>query len=277
MLSFADAIQWVARMSGHSPDAVTGSQRQFQPFRKKKFRPYYLKADLLAEQLSPVPLVDEEASAYLMWVRLHDSGARAWSELLDGLEGLESDSLSALTLTRSGFAHVVVEARKQLQPDLFRVLMVTILVTLASLAAVFASWRVAVLSLIPLSLTVTTTLATMVLFNIPVAHPNLFVLSAALGLGVDALIHLNTSAREARRQGCSASSACHEALVSAGASVSWTYLLLLAGLSTLLVSRMSSIREVAGVLLIAMTANLLSTLVVFGAGGAWLLGEPSEA
>jgi predicted RND superfamily exporter protein len=74
-----------------------------------------------------------------------------------------------------------------------------------------------------------------------------------------------------------AADACHEALVSAGASVSWTYLLLLAGLSTLLVSRMSSIREVAAVLLVAMTVNLFSTLVMFAAGGPWLLGtKPNE-
>jgi len=273
VVSFADAILWVARMSGHSPDTVTGSHRQMDFVRKKRFRPYYLKASLLAEEVSPVPLVDEDASAYLMWVRLHDSGARAWSELLDSLDELENGELEHLRLTSAGFAHVVVEARKQLQPDLTRVLLLTTLVTLASMAAAFLSLRVALLSMVPLTLTVTTTLATMVVMNIPVAHPNLFVLSAALGLGVDALIHLIASARELHRRGQSAAAACHEALVSSGASVSWTYLLLLAGLSTLLVSRMSSIREVAAVLLVAMTVNLLSTLVVFGAGGPWLLGE----
>lgn len=273
VISFADAILWVSRIAGHSPDAVTGSRRQLPFARKNRFKPYYLKADLLARQVSPVPLVSEDASAYLLWVRLHDSGARAWSGLLDAMSELDQERLERLTLESGGFAHVVVEARKQLAPDLIRVLLLTTLVTLVSMAAAFFSVRVALLSVIPLTLTVTTTLATMVVFNIPVGHPNLFVLSAALGLGVDALIHLIAAARERHRGGMSAAEACHHALVSSGASVSWTYLLLLAGLSTLLVSRMSSIREVAGVLLVAMTVNLLSTLVVFGAGGQWLLGE----
>ncbi|MBT3218480.1 MAG: MMPL family transporter [Proteobacteria bacterium] len=271
VVSLVEVMSWLAQAIGRPVEEVLGRPGQPELLRTPKFHGFYGRAGKLAGEAVPVPLFDEDQSAYLVWVRLHDTGARSWSNLLEELERL--DEHLRLDISVEGYVHVAARAFRQLAPDLVGVVGLASVVMLISLAVAYRSWRAAVLSVLPLSLTMTTALAVMAVANINLSYVNLFVLSASLGLGVDALIHLLERDRELRPE---KGNVAFETLVSVGPAISWSYLLLLAGLLALLSSPMRTMREVAAVLLIALAVNIVTTLVTYGVSADWIWQEMSK-
>jgi uncharacterized protein len=255
VVSFVTPMEWVSLATGRSVDSLVDAG----PGKARRYRTFYGKAGAVSDAALPMPLYDEDQSAFLIWARLHDTGARSWASLLDTLD-VADEKLPGVDVETGGFAHLAVQAWRQLVPDLWRVLGFSSVAALLSLLIAFRSPRAAIWSILPLLLTVLVALSSMRLAGIPLAYPNLFVLAAAVGLGVDALIHL--LAHYQRHQDVDL------AIRVAGSSIVWTYGLLLAGLGTLALSRAQTVREVGGILVVAMCVNLISTLLTFRALGA---------
>ncbi|MBT3224532.1 MAG: hypothetical protein HN348_36150 [Proteobacteria bacterium] len=108
-----------------------------------------------------------------------------------------------------------------------------------------------------LGLTATATLALMVATNISIGHANLFVLTTALGVGVDAIIHLVVRMRESDWQ---------VAMSTTGIAVVWNCGLLAAGLVVMQLSQFKTMSECSLLLMVALTVNLAATLLVLAAG-----------
>jgi predicted RND superfamily exporter protein len=221
--------------------------------------------DELAER---VPGVKDGEVPLVVGVKL--ASGRQWSAVL---RRMESAVRPPLVLEASGYPVSVARMVDRMWSDLARILTTTMGLTLLALWWVARSRATALLALPSLGLTTLATLGLLGGLGLPLSPPNLFVLSACTGVGVDAVIHLATRAHELMAEGETPADAVRGSLATAGVPVLWTYAILLCGLAVLLASPMPAVREVALAFGGAMALDLVVTWSTFHALGPWALGR----
>lgn len=102
-------------------------------------------------------------------------------------------------------------------------------------------------------------------FGIPLNENLAFCLALALGIAVDDSLHLLYHYGRARSGGSTSARACQQALSQAGEAVLATSLLLLAGFAVSLFSSVGPIREIAILLVLAISAALVADLYLLPA------------
>jgi predicted RND superfamily exporter protein len=206
-------------------------------------------------------------------VQLRDADAGAWSAVLDRVRQVDART-PAFKLTPTGAPVTVVAAWARLPGDAAKVIGASLLTLVGGLAVSWRSARIAAAASAPLVVTAELCLAAMSALNVPISPPTLLVFSVALGVGVDASIHLFSAARVATRRGESPEGAVREALVGAGVALFTSTALLLGGLATLLLSELAVVRDVGVTLLVAMAGNAIVSVLAFAAFGPWALTSP---
>jgi len=206
-------------------------------------------------------------------VQLRDADAGAWSAVLDRVRQIDART-PAFKLTPTGAPVTVVAAWARLPGDAAKVIGASLLTLVGGLAVSWRSARIAAAASAPLVVTAELCLAAMSALNVPISPPTLLVFSVALGVGVDASIHLFSAARVATRRGESPEGAVREALVGAGVALFTSTALLLGGLATLLLSELAVVRDVGVTLLVAMAGNAIVSVLAFAAFGPWALTSP---
>lgn len=188
VFSYADALTWIAHSQGRPPEALL-TDRRGHPFGN---RPLRRVQQAIAERLDrvPVPLVDADRSAFIVHARLHDRGAADWS----GLQAdLDHSARAFASVEAEGYPALLVAAYRTLPMEIVRVvtgsaLGVLVVVGLRTRSVAATLGGVALLVAVTLC-----TLAALVLLGKPLSQTNLFVLSLAIGLGLDGWIHLVTN------------------------------------------------------------------------------------
>ncbi len=201
---------------------------------------------------------------------LHVGTGRQWAATIRQLERSVDPPIRVAV---RGHPQLVATAVTRLWPDLGRILGTTMGLTLLALLLLARSGATALLALPSLGITTLATLGLLGWLAMPLSPPNLFVLSACTGVGVDAVIHLATRAREAMVNGQDAASAVRTSLATAGVPVLWTYAILLCGLGVLLGSPMPAVQDAATAFGGAMALDLVVTWATFHAFGPWVLSR----
>lgn len=211
-----------------------------------RYRPVRERGLDLAER-SPLPLFDEDRSAFLVHVRFRDVGARAWARVLDRLGALD------LGVQTDGHVALAVRAWRAVLPELTRVLLVTLASVLLVVVAWTRSWRGALGAAGVVTVSTASTLAMLVLLGQPLNHANVFVVALAIGLATDGWIHLAGPGAE---------------LEEVGPALVGTATVLGGGFLLLATAPLPSLRAI-GLSLAASTAlNVLVTVAL----GRWLSG-----
>lgn len=244
ILSYADALAWIAASRGMRAEDLV--ERRGDPERRAaRYARIHAKALEAGADATPVPLFDEDRSAFLIYVRYRDHGARAWSRTIDFLEGFNR-AAPEVHLEMQGYVPLAVGTLHRIPTEAARVVGLTLLSALCVVAFRHRSLRATVL-VIPILLgTVLAALGTMGMLGQPLNHTNIFVLSLAVGLGVDAWLHLQAHGRH-----------------HAGPAILWTTFVLSAGFLVLQASELRTIRSIGLVLLVATLTNTLLSLGLY--------------
>ena len=242
--SYADALAWIAAGRGARPEDLV--ERRGDPARREaRFTRVHTRALEAGADATAVPLFDDDRSAYLIYVRYRDHGARAWSRTIDFLEGFNRTA-PEVRLEMHGYVPLAVHTLHRIPTEATRVVGLTLLSALLVVAFRHRDLR-ATLGVIPILLgTVLAALGTMGLLGQPLNHTNLFVLSLAVGLGVDAWLHLQAHGR-----------------AHAGPAILWTTFVLSVGFVVLQASELRTIRQIGLVLLVATLTNTLLSLGLY--------------
>ncbi|MGC6514495.1 MAG: hypothetical protein ACON4N_08375 [Myxococcota bacterium] len=178
--------------------------------------------------------------------RLYQTGSARWADLLDSLSA-KADGVASVSF--SGWPALMVAAHKALFPDLSRIMLATLIATLCGTGWLLGGIARGLVAVIPISLTALCALGTLGWTHVALAPTNVFVVSAGMGVGIDALIHLLGS-----KPGTVTQQRVTER------AVVWTTGLLLAGLATLATSPIPTLRNLGLTLVITMFASLLSVI-----------------
>ena len=138
------------------------------------------------------------------------------SAYLSNLDQLVQQHASAAGLRAevvTGLPALVKEASQALIPDAMRSLLIMIGVLVMLVMGVLKSFRLALISSVPVVFTITGLAASLVLLSEPLRHAGVVMMTIAVGLSIDNAMHLIVAVREAAKQGnAHALTACEHCL-----------------------------------------------------------------
>lgn len=257
VLSYADALRWMATSRGRRVEQLVG-RRGSPEARERRYQSAHQRALDAGVADTPLPLFDDDRSAFYVYLRYRDVGARAWRRSIHFLEGFNKTA-PEVRLEMDGYVPLAVQTLDRLGAEAFRVVGATLSSAVFVVALRFRRWRAVLPVVFILAGTVGVALCTMGLLGQPLNHLNLFVLSLAIGLGVDAWLHLQDHGDDAI------------------AAVVWTTFVLCVGFASLQLSSLPSVRRIGLILLASTSANAWISLALHQVGTRALRAERQMA
>jgi uncharacterized protein len=197
-------------------------------------------------------------------IRVKDVGTKRMEELYAGFR-IDVDSIfdkEEYETIITGSSVTAFKGTKYLQKNLFLSLGLAIFLISLSMALVFSSWRMVVMSLIPNVIPLIFTAATMGFIGIPIKASTILVFSIAFGISVDNTIHFLAKYRqELKVTGWNISRSVVLALRETGVSMLYTSVVLFFGFGIFSLSSFGGTVAlgvlVSLTLLVALTSNLI--------------------
>jgi predicted RND superfamily exporter protein len=197
-----------------------------------------------------------------------DLGTRGWNPFRERLDqkvrqvlaerGLADDYHYHLT----GSSTLAQAAIDNILRDLMTSIALAFGVILLLMSALFRSFRVGLLSMVPNVLPLLCTLGLIGFLGIPLRMSTVIIFSIALGIAVDDTIHLLARLREEQARGGSYEATLRRAIRETGRPIVFTTVLLVVGFSTLVFSQFVAVYEMGILGSFTLVVALIADLVV---------------
>lgn len=221
----------------------------------------------LLSRVSPDPsgfyLVPDGSAAHVE-LRFGDVGALRSIELIEEIQAEAERRFRPLGIEVSitGEAYIGSRGIESVVTDLVGSLGVSVLLIFLTLALLFRSFRYAALALPPNALPLIVTMAWMVVRGIPLTAGTAIVFSIAIGIGVDSSIHMLARFREEDAKRSSRRAAIVRTARHTGRAIIISALTLVLGFGAFLLSSFVPIQHFGELIATAMTASVVSTLIL---------------
>ncbi|MFT4702474.1 MAG: putative RND superfamily exporter protein [Bradymonadia bacterium] len=212
-------------------------------------------------------LVSADASVGHITLRMYDEGHVSWSALrqvlLDEIER-ELLPLGDFRVVITGSSTLGQDAMQFMIRDLLSSLALAALIIMLLMTALFRSWRIGLISMIPNLLPLLVTLAMVGYLGISMRVSTAIVFSVSLGIAVDDTIHLLVRLREEQRSTPEDfRGALNRAIYGAGRGMVYTTILLCVGFGMLMMSEFTAVRELGLLGTVTLVVALVGDLVFF--------------
>ena len=212
-----------------------------------------------------LPVINSDFSVGRITGRTKDVGSLTFGKRNKKLEQFLKENTKHLKITITGAAHLIDNANEQIASNLAKGMLIAILVATLIIGFFTASWKLALLSLIPNLFPLLLVLGFMGVVGIPLKVSTSLIFTIVYGIAVDDTIHFLNSYRLNKRKYNNHQNAIEGTLAVMWKPMLYTSLVLFSGFMIFTLSEFSSISLLGYLVSASMVIALLADLILLPA------------